>query len=170
MVTSRRAFGDQFCLLEGRRDGLNKRAATYSSCRPLPFACPTPGVPIAGLRTCGGNSTRQVWFRVGIGKLFCRSATSAVRQQCVANDARRVAECGSLGHPFGRDGHEAVAARDERSSAIRRLQAIMPRRRATPIRRAPRVLVGEGRGSFRDVRKSGLWMRIVQSSNTHAGA
>ena len=34
----------------------------------------------------------------------------------------------------------------------------------------PRVLVGEGRGSFRDVRKSGLWMQIVQSSNTHAGA
>ena len=39
-----------------------------------------------------------IWFRFGIGKLFCRSATSAVRQDRVAK--RRQAEwrkCGSLG-------------------------------------------------------------------------
>jgi hypothetical protein len=46
----------------------------------------------------------------------------------------------------------AGGARDERSSAIRRLQAIMPRHQATPITRDPWVLVGEGRVSFRDVR------------------
>ena len=62
----------------------SKRAAAYSSCRPLPFASPTSGIPIAGFRTCGGNPARRIWFRVGIGKLFCRPVTSAVRQHCVA--------------------------------------------------------------------------------------
>jgi hypothetical protein len=37
-------------------------------------------------------------------------------------------------------------ARDERSSAIRRLQAIMPRHQATPIRRAPGCLWARGGG------------------------
>jgi hypothetical protein len=41
-------------------------------------------------------------------------------------------------------------ARDERSSAIRRLQAIMPRHQANAYQASPRVLVGEGRVSFRD--------------------
>ena len=47
-------------------------------------------------------------------------------------------------------------ARDERSSAIRRLQAIMPRAPGHAYWARPRVLVGEGRVSFRDVRATRL--------------
>jgi hypothetical protein len=52
----------------GNTSSRKKEAAVTGAGR-CPFASPTSGIPIAGLRTCGGNPTRQVWFRVGTGRV-----------------------------------------------------------------------------------------------------